>query len=293
MAALSGIRHPPPKARAATGVLGDLNASEIQRIDAQLRRDGYYVFARQLPLWMQSALGEFALTAPTRPLASNASETLNEFTFAYLSDRPYDRSNVVSAKYVLDSQSAAEQPAVQHLLLDPTIHSVASAYLRTDAINDDITMWWSTDHLGGKASSAAAQHYHFDMDRIKFLKFFFYLTDVTTENGPHCYVTGSHARKPRQLLRDGRISDSEIRQYYSDEQLVEITGVRGTIIAADTRGFHKGKPLISGERLILEFEFATSLFGAECSRIKVTERFTKEFREAVGQHRRLFANFER
>jgi hypothetical protein len=151
---------------------------------------------------------------------------------------------------------------------------------------------WSTAFLAGKASSAAAQHYHFDMDRVKFLEFFFYLTDVTSESGPHCSVAGSHRRKPRVLLRDARIDDEEIRRHYPNDRIVEITGSRRTIVAADTRGFHKGKPLTQGDRLILEFELVTSLFGADYSTIVLNERFSDVFRAAVARDRRTYATLQ-
>ncbi len=293
MAAISGFLHPPPGVPKAAGALGEFTAGEVGRIAAQIHRDGYCVLERRLPPAIQSALVELGLSAPTKPLVSKPGDGLNNFSFEYLPECRYDRSHVVSAKYVLASQPVVGDAAVQELLTDPLLLSVARSYLNAAVINDDITMWWSTSFLGGLANSAAAQHYHFDMDRIKFLKFFFYLTDVTAETGPHCYVAASHRRKPRQLLRDGRISDEEIRLHYSQETLVEITGPRGTIIAADTRGFHKGKALVSGERLILEFEFATSLFGAEYDKVPVTDRFDDRFLKAVQRDRRTYARFSR
>jgi hypothetical protein len=107
------------------------------------------------------------------------------------------------------------------------------------------------------------------MDRIKFLKFFFYLTDVDTTNGPHCFIRHSHQRKPQPLLRDGRIGDEEMQQYYPPEDIVEITGPAGSISAVDTRGFHKGKPLQKGHRLVLQLEYTTSLFGANNGQIVI------------------------
>ncbi len=109
---------------------------------------------------------------------------------------------------------------------------------------------------------------------------FVYLTDVDTDNGPHCFVRGSHRTKPGRLLSDGRKSDEQILATYSPEDVVEITGGRGTIIAADTRGFHKGKDLVRGERLILQFEFATSMFGAEYPRIRMTPGVSAEMLRA-------------
>ena len=64
------------------------------------------------------------------------------------------------------------------------------------------------------ASSEAAQLFHFDMDRIRFLKVFIYLTDVGTENGPHVYVRGSHRSKPPAFFRDRRFSDAEVKRAF-------------------------------------------------------------------------------
>jgi hypothetical protein len=126
---------------------------------------------------------------------------------------------------------------------------------------------------------------------MKFLKFLFYLTDVGPENGPHTYVSGSHKRKPAALLKDGRISDEEILRQYAKEQVVEITGPRGMIIAEDTRGLHKGKAPLSGDRLMLQIEFANSLFGTTYEEIELNDKFTEEFRQFAGDHPRTFVRY--
>jgi hypothetical protein len=43
--------------------------------------------------------------------------------------------------------------------------------------------------------------------------------------------------------------------------IVPFTGKRGTIIAEDSRGFHKGDHPRKGDRLLLAFELSTTLFG--------------------------------
>ena len=103
--------------------------------------------------------------------------------------------------------------------------------------------------------------YHWDMDRLFFLKFFFYLTDVTPETGPHVFVAGSHGSKPPALRQDRRYEDNEVTPHYAAEAIRTICGPRGTIFAADTRALHKGQPVVLGERLALQVEFAISKFG--------------------------------
>ena len=293
MAALTSLCHPPRKLTIARGVLGELNSKSIGLIAGHIRRDGYYIFERTLPENMQQALVEFALRVPAKPLAVPKNDSFTQFEYGWLADSLYDRTNIVAALYRFDLQTIAEQSVVQELLTDETILSVARAYLGAEpVIKQSMAMWWSTNYLRGKASSLAAQHFHFDMDGIKFLKFFLYLSDVGAENGPHCYIRGSHRRKPLGLLKDGRISDEEILTHYTADQIVEITGRRGTIFVADTRGFHKGKAIQSGERLLGQLEFATSLFGPEHQKIEVNERFSNEFRQFAMQHPRIFAIYD-
>ena len=133
-------------------------------------------------------------------------------------------------------------------------------------------MWWSPTHTKD-ACSPSAQLYHFDMDRTKWLLAFVYLTDVTTDNGPHCFVAGSHRPGPttRELLKLGhtRIPDATIEKHYPKESILELTGPRGTVIIEDSRGFHKGKAPRAGERLLLEVQFCNSLFGATSPRATV------------------------
>jgi len=61
------------------------------------------------------------------------------------------------------------------------------------------------------------------------------------------------------LRRDGRHSDQEVKEQYRRE--VSVTGERGLVFLADTRGLHKGLPLESGHRLMFQTEYANSLFG--------------------------------
>ena len=65
------------------------------------------------------------------------------------------------------------------------------------------------------------------------------------------------------MRKDGKITDEEIHKEYKKGDLMEITGKSGTILAVDTSGFHKGKNLTQGDRLLLQFEYTNSLFGVK------------------------------
>src|SRR5262249_18513531 len=143
----------------------------------------------------------------------------------------------------------------------PAVLGISQQYMKSEGIHTGPAMWWTTPYGCEKSSSALAQQYHFDMDTVKFIKYFIYLTDVGPGDGPHCFVRRSHLRRPKELLRDGRFQDEEINQSYDRSDVLEFTAPKGTIIAEDTRGLHKAKMPTDGNRLILQLEMTSCLFG--------------------------------
>ena len=290
---LARLRHASPTVRNASGVLGDLTDRDLQRIVAGISERGYYVFESKLPQQVCDGLMQFALSKACVPMGMDSTDTLNQFNYKPGEPCLYDRNNVISMRYDFDAQVVSENRLVQSLIIDPTLLAIAGMYLGTESVNDITTMWWSTALKQGKGSSTAAQFYHCDTDRIRFIKFFFYLTEVDSSTGPHCLVARSHRRKPRPLLRGSRrISDEEIECYYPKDDILELVGPRGTILAVDNSGFHKGKPLERGERLILQILFETSRFGTPYGRVKINDRFSEEFLALAHQRPRIFENFE-
>lgn len=245
------IFRPIKRKKIYSGILGQLHAEDIKKIVTELDRNGYYIFEKRLSEDVVKRITEYATSTPVQHAGygNNSSETLH----------PFDSKRAQFPTLMFSYEDILRCQEIQKLLFDETIMAVAQEYLRCRPYLDLIALWWSvpyTRHL-----SEAAQLFHFDMDRIKFIKFFFYLTDVSSETGPHCFVKGSHRYIPKPLMVDRRLSDDEVLEYFSRDDIVEIYGKKGTIIAADTIGLHKGKPLTSGERLILQFEFAISMFG--------------------------------
>ena len=271
--------NPPYQLNCTNGILGELEKFKISNIVEQITQHGFYIFNQKLSLDICEKLKLFALTTPSKPYPSSEG---NEKTI-------YNSKKLLAQTYHFDESDLLNNSEIQNLLVDSSILAIAQAYLGCKPIQDIVAMWWSTA-FDKEPVSEAAQLYHFDMDRIKFIKFFIYLTEVTTHNGPHCHVRGSHESKPLELLKDGHIPDSEIEQYYGKEDIVEIIGSTGTIFAADTRGFHKGKHLHSSERLIFEIEFTNSLFGADYSNFSITPVGNK-FIEKLSEYRYTFCRF--
>jgi hypothetical protein len=289
VAFLIGMLNPPHSLADQPGVLGVADELETSKIVHDLRMRGYHVFDRRLPEDLCKDLVTFAKTAIARPLGGFNEQSVAS-TPKWVQPFVLTGAKPAHVAYHFDPQKIMETQAAQKVVSDPWLLRIAQDYLRCRPINTQVAMWWSTAACE-RPSSEAAQLYHFDMDWIKFLKFFVYLTDVTQDSGPHCYVTGSHIRKPKALLRDGRFSDEEIERHYSPTDLVEIIGSKGTIFVADTRGFHKGKPLLTGSRLMFQVEFAVNLFGQNYQAIELTNSFDAEFIEVVRQHPYTYTKF--
>ena len=151
---------------------------------------------------------------------------------------------------------------------------------------DVLSMWWHTNHHS-QPDSEAAQFYHFDLDRIKWLKIFVYLTDVGPDNGPHSFVVGSHADGgiPWHLRRKGyvRLADDDVAAEYGPDRCLNITAPRGSIIVEDTRGLHKGNAVTGAPRLVLQLQFSNSLFGGQYPKARITNLQSQDFRARLDE----------
>ena len=279
---LTSVFLPKYKLLQTDGLLGRLTKEEATEISNEIKENGYKIFDKKLDANEINKLLSFAYSTPANiiPKPKNAE-----------AKGLYNNQQLLGTRYQFSETDLLTDKTIQNIVADENFIAIAQEYLGCSPINDIVTMWWSTSY-STQASSEAAQLYHFDMDRFKFLKFFIYLTDVTTDTGPHCYIRGSNGSLPESLREDRRFTDKEISNAYKKEDLVEICGNKGTIIAVDTRGLHKGKPLKQGERLIFQVEFCTDSFGQvfhktylnngiEDSFLKVKKKYTNTFRRFI------------
>lgn len=240
--------------------------TKVSEIVKNINENGYSEFETNLSDEIVEKLIEFANTTEANILDTNAKGV------KYLSQKSkIDFLNICSPRYQFEGKELANTPAVQSIIFDPIFTEIAGNYLKCQPILELVTMWWSFP-FNNQATSQAAQMYHFDMDRIKFLKFFFYLTDVHEENGPHCYIKKSHIGLSSSVRKDRRLSDDELKNIFPTDSFKEFTGKKGTILAVDTRGLHKGKPLVKDARLLFQIQFSNSLFGAPYEKMKIEKQ---------------------
>jgi hypothetical protein len=157
-------------------------------------------------------------------------------------------------------------PAFQRLINDPKILAIAARYLHTETpryLTSEIA-WSFPSSSTLYQQLKAAQVFHYDIDDYKCIKFFFYLTDVDDESGPHACIRKSHRNKKlfHQVLgqRCASISDERIMELYGKDHTESICGPAGSGFVEDIFCFHKGVPPRSKTRLLLQFEYTMNYY---------------------------------
>jgi hypothetical protein len=260
------LYNPPYPIGVTEGILGRYTEKMAEDVAAALRRDGLYRFPDPIP---RDLLEDLVGIAHTMPCYPHREDGVLKDAVLYPAGAPTEM------KYNFIERDLVPARAVQRLMADPGMLAISQAYFGSKPVLDALAMWWST-HLTGEASSEAAQMWHFDFERIRWLKWFVYLTDVDSGTGPHCFVRGSHrtGAKPQALLQRGyqRIGDADMASHFPAGDLLELNGPKGSIFVEDTSGFHKGKAPRTGPRLVIEVEFANTLYGAPGPRESVIGR---------------------
>ena len=241
----------------------ELSEIEYQAISDELSSEGFTIFPRLIP--------EDCLTG------------LREI---------FQRYKLESGRLLIEEQSLLRQKAVTDLLLDRTFLIIAERFLKTVPIIDFVVGMRTAENREPDASELIkkldtdAMLFHFDKDRIKFLKLFIYLNDTDDTNGAHELIPGSQRIK---LSRDGRFSDEEAWELTGKESK-KIIGKAGTVFLVDTHALHKGTPIKRGYRDVLQFEYVNSIAGAPVKPLPLSV-FLPESKDMTELFPRMFMRY--
>jgi len=266
------------KGAAASAVFPGMDSSIRSRVVEEVAAQGYCVSPYLLPAALRESIVRFANEAAGDEWNAGGPTSRRVRLRELAPD---------AAKLAFDSGELIKLEAVQNLICDAGLLAFLQQHFGRMPVFDTVGMWWSIASAG-PAASEIAQMFHYDLDRVRWLKLFVYLTDVTPETGPHVFVAGSH--RPEQfkasLLRRGyvRIPDADIEAAYGRQQVREICGPAGTMLFADTIGMHKGKIPRAANRLILELQFSSSTFGTDYPPLPLPAAATPALREAVAAY---------
>jgi hypothetical protein len=151
----------------------------------------------------------------------------------------------------------ASDPFVR-IALHPAVLAVANGYLRLRSTLRALELWhtWPTP-----GDAIQTQLWHRDADDVMNVKLFCYFTDVTRAAGPLTYAPGTHPLGDRRMRPEHdehlRSTDEQMAQVVPAQEWVVLEGAPGTIVFAETCGYHKQLKPESEERLKLVAQYVS------------------------------------
>jgi hypothetical protein len=248
----------------------------ISKIVDQLNSDGIAV-ARIEDLLSAEMIAN--LESQTRALLTRRVDDINDLRSTV------DRDSTIGKKTfnleLLGSEPEFEIESVfANLGLSGSMLAIADSYLRMTAQLRYFNVWYTTASTG---ISRESQLWHFDREDNYILKAFLYLDDVDEGTGPFTYAPGTHRNGKYRSIQPEFIMEGNVKRT-TDEQMTKVyprekwkvgTGKKGTIVFADTRGYHKGGEARTKDRLMF-----TCMYTSPASQSKDLIRFPEEFDSA-------------
>lgn len=240
----------------------DLEKSSIENCVKNLDIYGYFKLNKLLNKEKQDLLINDILDLELTNRKNNSKTTFRNFII--------QKDKNLSGTYTLiDQNLALQKKEILLLSIDPFFLNIAAKYLNTIPILTQANVLLSLPSMKKENNpselSSNGQLFHQDNEYFSFLKIFIYLTDVGSNDGPHVYIPKTHRN---QLIDNGipfsqRVFDHKIKEIYENYKIQNVYGKSGTILFGDTHCSHKGTPLKEGYRLMLQFEYASTLYGSE------------------------------
>lgn len=281
-------KYPFNKINQQPGNLLRFNKHESpENILEKLSTDGYYVLENKLDIQVCKKIKESLKRIPYAVRGSNKEITgITEQNI-----RKY-RANAI---WAVNQNDILQIPEIQKIAFDDRILNTVGMFFGSDPILCQTNSWWSKNHSKHRSNlSGNAQLYHQDAEYLKFIKVFVYLNDVGEKNGPHKYVKGSASIAEERLGKDyflsSRVEDSEVLELFGEENIISFEGKKGTVIIENTLGLHKGVPVVSGARLLLQLEYTNSLY-LDSTQFFDPKLLLPTIKELESEHPRMFHNF--
>jgi hypothetical protein len=210
-----------------------------------LNRDGY-------------AICRFEEIFGDRTLFDEASEHVQRLYEA----RPQTSGAAAGSKETYLIKLASGQFDIGHpfvrIALDPRVLNIANGYLRLRSTLRALELWYTHPSPG---QAVQTQLWHRDADDVMNVKLFVYFSDVTKAAGPLTVAPRTHPLGDRRRIPphdvDRRSSDEQMAQVVSPDEWRVLAGPPGTVVLADTCGYHKQLKPESGERLKLVAQYVS------------------------------------
>lgn len=152
----------------------------------------------------------------------------------------------------------ADDPLLE-VALDTKLLEIVAAYLGMWPCLHSVDAWLN---FPTEAAPELSQLWHRDPEDLQLVKVFIYLSDVGDCSGPFTYVpqTQPFGRKTgaaRRLDKHKRLPDRVMSRVFPPEEWRTCTGPAGTMILADTVGYHRGGKPLAGQRILVTFTYTS------------------------------------
>jgi hypothetical protein len=184
-------------------------------------------------LWEEAAAASARLHAAWQPQEAEAGSKASFLT--KLATKDFDASD----------------PFVR-IALHPAVLNVTNAYLKLRATLRALELWHTHPTPG---AAIQTQLWHRDADDVMNVKFYLYFTDVRVPAGPLTYAPGTHPLGSNRTVPEHdehrRSTDEQMERVVPESRWRILEGAPGTIVFADTCGYHKQLKPESDERVKL------------------------------------------
>lgn len=214
-----------------------------------LRLNGFVKLPVKLPKPVVDSLVNLANNAQVRPTK-------------YAHDRSLKPSPDPDIDHIWDVPFATsvQSQEIQKILQDGQLLALAANYLNSNPVVIGSRLYFSLAHK--KREFLTPENWHVDAeDGLRFVKLFIALSEIGPNNGPTGFILGSHLNLPRKFYSGRRFFQEELNRNFKGN-FVEATGEKGSIYFVDTRGLHRGTPVLEGHRLLFHCLYGTDFFGS-------------------------------
>jgi hypothetical protein len=236
---LAHRRERQPLAGEAARVVAELNRNGIAMTSvAALLRDGSFFSSLETAVAELERLAADEIAAARQ--AANRADGWKTYLIEFLGKHP-----------VLEPQSVCARFALQ-----PEILNIANAYFGMRTRLRTYNVW---RNFATKIAPRNSQLWHRDPEDRYVLKLFVYLDDVDRGCGPIAYAAGSHPKRGLKRApaftktaedKARRSDDGQMAEVAPRDRWIDGIGPKGTMVFADTRGYHKGGQATERERLL-------------------------------------------
>jgi len=237
---------------------------ETARVLSELNRDGIAITTVKALLGDESCCRELATAVDRleREQASTMEAMRAEANVESATGKKTFIFELLNRNPVFDPDSIYARFALQQPILQ-----VANAYFGMLTRLRYYNVWhtFATD-----SQPRESQLWHRDREDLLILKVFMYLSDVDDGAGPFTYATGTHPkgkqRQEAESFMEGnvkRTTDDQMLNLIPKDRWRRGVGESGTIIFADTRGYHKGGLARTSDRLMYTCMFTSQASESE------------------------------